>query len=376
LQVLSELEGMLAEVTGLPAVTLQPAAGAHGEFTGLLIIKAYHRSKGQNRKKVLIPEAAHGTNPATAAMCGFDVVTIPADDRGLVDLQALKAALDEDVAALMLTNPNTIGLFEQDIAEIAKAVHDVGGLVYYDGANLNAIMGWVRPGDMGFDVVHLNLHKTFTTPHGGGGPGTGPVAVRDFLAPFLPMPVIRQRDGVDNQYDLDYDRPQSIGKVKGFYGHFGLLVRAYAYILSQGKGLKQVSGDAVLNANYLRVKLSQAFDVEFDRTCMHEFVINGDRQKAKGANTMAMAKRLIDFGIHPPTVYFPLVVHEAMMIEPTETETKQTLDRFVEVMLQIADEVETNLDVVLTAPHGTPVAKVDEVKAARQPNLRWKPNNR
>jgi glycine dehydrogenase subunit 2 len=372
LQVLSELEGMLAEVTGLPAVTLQPAAGAHGEFTGLLIIKAYH----QNRKKVLIPEAAHGTNPATAAMCGFDVVTIPADDRGLVDLQALKAALDEDVAALMLTNPNTIGLFEQDIAEIAKAVHDVGGLVYYDGANLNAIMGWVRPGDMGFDVVHLNLHKTFTTPHGGGGPGTGPVAVRDFLAPFLPMPVIRQRDGVDNQYDLDYDRPQSIGKVKGFYGHFGLLVRAYAYILSQGKGLKQVSGDAVLNANYLRVKLSQAFDVEFDRTCMHEFVINGDRQKAKGANTMAMAKRLIDFGIHPPTVYFPLVVHEAMMIEPTETETKQTLDRFVEVMLQIADEVETNLDVVLTAPHGTPVAKVDEVKAARQPNLRWKPNNR
>jgi glycine dehydrogenase subunit 2 len=376
LQLLHELEGSLAEITGLPAVTLQPAAGAHGEFTGLLIIKAYHHSRGQHRKKVLIPEAAHGTNPATAAMCGFDVVTLPADERGLVDLAALKAALDEDVAALMLTNPNTIGLFEQDIAEIAKAVHDVGGLVYYDGANLNAIMGWVRPGDMGFDVVHMNLHKTFTTPHGGGGPGTGPVAVRDFLAPFLPMPVIRQREGVDNQFDLDYDRPQSIGKVKGFYGHFGLLVRAYAYILSQGKGLRQVSGDAVLNANYLRVKLAAKFDVEFDRTCMHEFVINGDRQKAKGANTMAMAKRLIDFGIHPPTVYFPLVVHEAMMIEPTETETKQTLDRFVEVMLQIADEVETNLDVVLSAPHGTPVAKVDEVKAARQPNLRWQPSNR
>ncbi|MBC7543665.1 MAG: aminomethyl-transferring glycine dehydrogenase subunit GcvPB [Candidatus Sericytochromatia bacterium] len=373
LQIMYELEQALAAIIGLPAISLQPAAGAHGEFTGLLIIKAYHRSKGQDRRKVLIPEAAHGTNPATASMCGFDVVTIPSDERGLVTLDALKAALDTDVAALMLTNPNTLGLFELDIAEIAAAVHDVGGLVYYDGANLNAIMGWVRPGDMGFDVVHMNLHKTFTTPHGGGGPGTGPVAVRDFLAPFLPTPTIAKRKDIDDQYYFDYERPQSIGKVKGYYGHFGLLVRAYAYIWSQGKGLKEVSGDAVLNANYLRVKLRDAYDLPYDHICMHEFVLSGDRQKAKGANTMAIAKRLIDFGIHPPTVYFPLVVHEAIMIEPTETENKQTLDRFVEVMLQIANEVENDLDLVLSAPHHTPVGKVDEVRAARQPNLRWRP---
>lgn len=370
LHLLHDLEGMLAEVTGLPAVTLQPAAGAHGEFTGLLIIKAYHRSRGEQRKKVLIPDSAHGTNPATAAMCGFDVVTLPSNDKGLVDIEALKKALDHDVAALMLTNPNTLGLFETDIAEIAELVHGAGGLLYYDGANLNAIMGWVRPGDMGFDVVHMNLHKTFTTPHGGGGPGTGPVAVRDFLAPFLPMPTIGHKDG---RYFLDYDRPQSIGKVKGFYGQFGLLVRAYTYILSQGKGLREVSGDAVLNANYVRAKLRGMYEMPYDRICMHEFVLSGDRQKAKGANTMAMAKRLIDFGIHPPTVYFPLVVSEAMMIEPTETESKETLDQFIEAMRQIAQEVETDLDAVLSAPHHTPVGRVDEVRAARSPVLRWRP---
>jgi len=372
LQLMYELQQWLAAITGMERVSLQPAAGAHGELTGILMIKAYHESRGQNRRKVLVPDSAHGTNPATAALAGFDVVTVKSDERGLVSVENLREHLDDQVAALMLTNPNTLGLFEEEILSIQQLVHDCGGLLYYDGANLNAILGTVRPGDMGFDVVHINLHKTFSTPHGGGGPGAGPVAVGPALVPFLPVPAIE----VDEQgrYFLDADRPRSIGRVKAFFGNFGMFVRAYAFILAHGaEGLVQVSRDAVLGANYLKARLQDAFDVPYGQPCMHEFVLSGSRQKARGVSTLAMAKRLIDFGIHPPTMYFPLVVPEAMMIEPTETEGKETLDRFVAAMRQIASEVESDPDLVNGAPHSAPIGRVDEVTAARRPILRWQP---
>ena len=371
LELMYTLEKWLASVTGMHRVTLQPAAGAHGEFTGVHLIRAYHESRGEgHRTKMLVPNSAHGTNPATAALAGYEVVTVDSNARGTVDLDSLKANLTPDIAGIMLTNPNPLGLFEEDILEIAQLVHDAGGLLYYDGANTNAIMGTVRPGDMGFDVVHLNLHKTFSTPHGGGGPGAGPVGVSKALEPFLPTPTVEFADG---QYFLSFDRPQSIGRVRAFYGNFGVLVRAYTYIASMGRdGLTQASKDAVLNANYIKAKLSDLFDVPHPQHCMHEFVISGDRQKEEGANTLAMAKRLLDFGYHAPTIYFPLIVHEAMMIEPTETESKDTLDGFIAAMRAIAEEVRTNPQEVTSAPHNTPVGRVAETTAARKPVLRWK----
>ncbi|MCG0313643.1 MAG: aminomethyl-transferring glycine dehydrogenase subunit GcvPB [Calditerricola sp.] len=368
------LQEYLAEITGMDAVTLQPAAGAHGEWTGLMMIRAYYEARGEKRTKVLVPDSAHGTNPASATVAGLETVTVPSNERGLVDLEALKRLADENTAALMLTNPNTLGLFEEQIVEIAKIVHDVGGLLYYDGANANAIMGIARPGDMGFDVVHLNLHKTFTTPHGGGGPGAGLVGVKKALIPFLPVPVV-VKEG--DRYRLDYDRPQSIGRVKGFYGNFGMLVRAYAYIRTMGPdGLRQVAENAVLNANYLMRRLAPYFDLPYDRHCKHEFVLSGRRQKKLGVRTLDMAKRLLDFGFHPPTIYFPLIVDECLMIEPTETESKETLDAFADAMIQIAKEAEENPDIVLSAPHTTVVKRLDEVRAARKPILRWRKSER
>lgn len=368
-----ELERMLCAITGLDRVSLQPAAGAHGEMTGVLMIRAYHERHGDNpRTKILVPDSAHGTNPATAALAGYTVETVKSNARGLVDVEDLRAHLSDEVAALMLTNPNTLGLFEEDIVAIAEAVHAVGALLYYDGANLNAIMGTVRPGDMGFDVVHMNLHKTFTTPHGGGGPGAGPVAVASKLVPFLPRPTIEH--GADGYY-LDDDRPDSIGRVKAFLGNFGMHVRAYAYIRAMGAtGLTQVSQDAVLNANYLRACLKDVYHAPHVQPCMHEFVLSADWQKKQhGVNAMAIAKRLIDHGFHPPTVYFPLVVHEAMMIEPTETEGKATLDAFVAAMRTIADEARTDPETLRGAPHTAPIGRVDEVLAARKHDFRWKP---
>lgn len=370
LQLMWELQEMISAVIGLPAVTLQPAAGAHGELTGLLLIKAYFEAKGDSkRKKVIVPDTAHGTNPATAAMIGFEVVEIKSNERGLVDIDALKGVLGPDIAAIMLTNPNTLGLFEEEIQEVQRLVHGVGGLLYYDGANLNAIMGLVRPGDMGFDVCHLNLHKTFSTPHGGGGPGGCAVACRAHLEPFLPKPVVR-RDG--QRFLLDWNRPQSIGKIKGFYGNFGILVRAYSYMLAHGReGLCQVSRDAIISANYLKHRLKRHFHSPHQQACMHEFVLSGSLQKERGVSTTNIGKRLLDFGVHAPTVYFPLVVPEALMIEPTETESKSTLDQFAEIMISIDEETKTQPDLVRNAPHTTPVGRLDEALAARKPNLRW-----
>jgi len=371
LQLLYEMECYLAEIAGMDAVTMQPVAGAHGELTGLKIIRAYHRQRGETRTKVIVPDSAHGTNPASAAVCGLDVVEIKSNADGSVNLEALRAAVGADTAALMLTNPSTLGLFETNIEEIAKIVHDAGGLLYYDGANANAIMGIVRPGDMGFDVVHFNLHKTLSTPHGGGGPGSGPVGVKKALLPFLPLPVV----GFDgNKYRLDYDRPLSIGKIHSYYGNFGIIVRAYAYIRSMGPdGLKQASEDAVLNANYCLSKLKADFHAAFDRYCMHECVLTAHKQKPYGVRTLDIAKRLLDYGYHPPTIYFPLIVEEAMMIEPTETESKETLDGFIAAMQQIAREAESDAAIILAAPHNTVVGRLDEVTAARKPVVRWKP---
>ncbi|MBU6428487.1 MAG: aminomethyl-transferring glycine dehydrogenase subunit GcvPB, partial [Cyanobacteria bacterium REEB65] len=374
LALMYELQQWLGEITGLPHVCLQPAAGAHGELTGILLIKKFHENRHAKRTKVLVPDSAHGTNPATAALAGFEVVTVKSNERGLVSLEDLQSHLDDQVAALMLTNPNTLGLFEEEILAVQQAVHEAGALLYYDGANLNAILGTVRPGDMGFDVVHMNLHKTFSTPHGGGGPGAGPVAVGDRLAPFLPVPAIVQE--TERRFGLDFDRPESIGRIKAFFGNFGMFVRAYAYIYAHGKeGLRQVSRDAVLNANYLKARLAGTYEVPYRQPCMHEFVMTGNRQKAHGVNTLAIAKRLCDFGIHPPTIYFPLIVPEAMMVEPTETEGKETLDRFVEAMLAISREAEQTPQTVNEAPHTAPIGRVDEVMAARKPNLRWKPDS-
>lgn len=371
LQLLYELQNDLAEITGMDAVTLQSAAGAQGEWTGLMMIRAYHESRGETgRNKVIVPDSAHGTNPASASVAGFETITIPSNDKGLVDVEELKKVLGKDTAALMLTNPNTLGLFEEQILEIADLVHEAGGLLYYDGANANAILGIARPGDMGFDVVHLNLHKTFTTPHGGGGPGAGPVGVRKELIPFLPTPVVAQDD--EGNYYLDENFPHSIGRIKGFYGNFGILVRAYAYIRTMGPdGLRQVSEDAVLNANYLMRRLEPYFDLPYSQHCKHEFVLSGKRQKKLGVRTLDMAKRLLDFGVHPPTIYFPLIVDECLMIEPTETESKETLDAFIDVMIQIAKEVEENPELVQEAPHHTVLKRLDEVQAARKPVVRW-----
>jgi glycine dehydrogenase subunit 2 len=370
LQVMHELGNLLAEITGFHSVTMQPAAGAHGELTGMLMMRACLQARGETqRTKVLVPDSAHGTNPATAAMCGFYTVAIPTDPRGNVDLARLKAEADDQTVGLMLTNPNTLGLFEEQVMEIADAIHRAGGLVYGDGANLNAILGAVKPAEVGFDVLHINLHKTFSQPHGGGGPGAGPVAVTRELEPFLPTPVVVERDG---GFTLDYDRPQSIGKVKAFYGHFGVLVRALTYISMHGdRGVREISRSAVLNANYLRVLLQDVYTLPYDRTCMHEFVLSGRRQKAAGIWTLDIAKRLIDFAFHPPTIYFPLIVDEAIMIEPTETESKETLEAFAAAMHQIARETEEQPDLVRTAPHCRVVGRLDEVRAARKPVLRW-----
>ncbi|MDA8345890.1 MAG: aminomethyl-transferring glycine dehydrogenase subunit GcvPB [Thermaerobacter sp.] len=372
LQLMWELQGDLQEITGMDAVSLQPAAGAHGELTGILMIRAYHRARGDmGRTQVIVPDSAHGTNPATAAMAGFEVVHVPSDDRGGVDLDALRQVVSEKTAALMLTNPNTLGLFDERISEIAATVHGAGGLLYYDGANLNAVLGRSRPGDMGFDVVHLNLHKTFSTPHGGGGPGSGPVGVKVALRDFLPMPVIARRD--DGSYGLDYDIAQSIGQMRSFYGNFGMLVRAYTYIHSLGgDGLRGVADDAVLNANYLLARLKAAFQFPFERIPKHEFVIAPpkDLKRSTGVRTLDIAKRLLDFGVHPPTVYFPLIVDEAMMLEPTETETRETLDAFSDILLGILKEAYAEPDVVKTAPHHASVGRLDEAKAVREPKLR------
>ena len=371
LELMLELQRLLCEISGFEAITMQPAAGAQAELCGMLLIRAYHRARRDaKRVKVLIPDSAHGTNPATAAMCGYTTVSIPTDCHGNVDLKRIREEADDTTVGLMLTNPNTLGLFEQEIREVTEAVHAAGGLVYGDGANLNAILGAVKPADLGFDVLHINTHKTFSTPHGGGGPGCGPVVARDFLEPYLPKPVVARH--ADGEVFLDWDRPESIGKLKSFWGHFGVMVRALTYITLQGdQGLRDISEAAVLNANYLRKRLDDLFDVPFNRVCMHEFVASGRRQKQNGVRTLDIAKRLIDFGIHPPTVYFPLIVEEALMVEPTEAETKDTLDRFVQVMRQIAQEAVDSPTIIHEAPHDQPVGRLDETTAARKPVLRW-----
>lgn len=370
LKLMYDLSDSLLKITGMDALTLQPSAGAHGEMTGMMIIKKYFDTIGEQRKKVIIPDSAHGTNPASAKMAGFDIVEIKSNERGQVDINELKKVLDKDVAAIMMTNPNTLGLFEEKVEEISKIMHENGSLLYYDGANFNAIMGYTNPKLMGFDVVHLNLHKTFSTPHGGGGPGAGVVAVVDKLKDYLPTPVITF-DGT--KYKRCYDVKHSIGSVKDFCGNFSVLVRAYAYILMMGKNLKHATENAVLNANYLKEKLKKYYDLPYDEPCMHEFVITGERQKHEnGVSTLNIAKALMDGNTHPPTVYFPLIVHEAIMIEPTESETKEKLDEFVETMIKIAEECKTNPDKILSAPHTTPVKKIDEVTAARHPDLNFK----
>ncbi len=371
LQLMSETEKMLREIAGMDRFTLQPAAGAHGEMTGAMIIKAYHtHHQDHKRTKMLIPDSAHGTNPATTNVVGYKAVELKSNADGMIDLDDLRAKMDDEVAGLMLTNPNTLGLFEKDIEEIANIVHEGGGLLYYDGANLNAIMGVARPGDMGFDIVHVNLHKTFATPHGGGGPGAGPVGVKAFLADYLPMPLIK-KEGED--YSLDFDRPLSIGRVRSFYGNFGVIVKAYAYIRALGKeGIRDACEQAVLNANYLRTKLREDYHIPFDCLCKHEFVATSRRQMEEShISTLDIAKRLMDYGYHPPTVYFPLIVKEALMIEPTETESKERLDDFIAAMQSIARESRETPDVVLSAPHSTVIKRIDEVQAARNPIVKW-----
>lgn len=370
LELMYDLQEHLIEITGMDEVTLQPAAGAHGEWTGLMMIRAFHEANGDSsRTKVIVPDSAHGTNPASATVAGFETVTVKSSENGLVDIEDLKRVVGHDTAALMLTNPNTLGLFEENIVEMAEIVHGAGGKLYYDGANLNAVLSKARPGDMGFDVVHLNLHKTFTGPHGGGGPGSGPVGVKADLIPFLPKPVLTKQNDV---YVLDYDRPQSIGRVKPYYGNFGINVRAYTYIRSMGPdGLKAVTENAVLNANYMMRRLAEYYDLPYDKHCKHEFVLSGRRQKKLGVRTLDIAKRLLDFGYHPPTIYFPLNVEECIMIEPTETESKETLDSFINAMIQIAREAEENPEVVQEAPHTTVIGRLDEATAARKPVLRY-----
>jgi glycine dehydrogenase subunit 2 len=381
LELMWYLQGALAELAGLPHVSLHPSAGSQGELAGLLLTRAYLADRGEERRKVLAPDAAHGTNPASVTMAGFELVKLGTDEGGGVDMDDLRANLDKDVACLMLTNPNTLGIFERNIEEIARLVHGVGATLYYDGANLNAVMGITRPGDMGFDIVHFNLHKTFTQPHGGGGPGAGPIAVSNRIEPFLPVPqVVRGAapDGGEPRYDLDHDRPKSIGKMRGFQGNFGVFVRSYAYIRSLGgDGLKEAAESAVLNANYLRARLAELSEyvpIAFDRVCMHEFVLSGRGAKQKlGITTRDIAKRMLDHEVHPPTVYFPLIVDEALMIEPTETEPKERLDGFVEVVRSILEEAKEDPEVAHTAPHTTPVRRLDEARAAKQLVVRQAP---
>jgi glycine dehydrogenase subunit 2 len=387
MEIVELLQRCLIEITGMDAITLQPSAGAQGEFTGILLTRAWHESQGNPRKKVLIPDSAHGTNPATAAICGYSVENLKSNAEGGIDLEALARQVDEDTAALMLTNPSTLGVFEKEIDKIAEILHAKGALLYMDGANMNALVGKVRPGDFGVDVMHLNLHKTFSTPHGGGGPGSGPVACKAFLEPFLPVPVLVKKAGSREQGTADrgqgsdeaelhweYDRPQSIGRVRAFYGNTGMFIRALAYILANGPdGLRQTTEDAVLNANYIRKKLEDLYELPYQTPSMHEVVFSDKRQAAKGVKTGDIAKRLIDYGFHPYTVSFPLIVPGALMIEPTESESREELDLFIEAMRSIAQEVEENPELVKTAPHSTRVSRLDEVGAARKPVLRWRP---
>jgi len=369
LQLMFELQEYLAEITGMDATSLVPVAGAHGEFTGLLLAKAYHQDRGDNaRKKVLLTDSSHGTNPASAVMCGFDIGVVASDSEGNVDMKNLDAMMNEEVVALTLTMPTTLGLFDPQILEISQLVHERGGLLGADGANLNAFLGRVKFGELGYDYVQLNLHKTFSTPHGGGGPGSGPVCVKENLTDFLPSPLVTKNNGT-----YKFVLPaRSIGRIANFHGNFGVMCKAYAYIRSLGTaGLKEVSENAVLNANYLKEKLKPYYYLPYDRTCMHEVVFSGRRQKAKGVHTVDIAKRLLDYGLHPPTVYFPLIVDEALMIEPTETESKQTLDAFIEAMKEIARDAEENPEILHTAPHNTPVKRLDDIRAARNPDLRW-----
>jgi len=370
LELMLGLESLLKEISGMDRVTLQPAAGAQGELTGLMMIRAYHTNRGEDRRKILIPDSAHGTNPASAALSGCTAVPVPSGADGKVDLNALRDRLDGECAAVMLTNPNTLGLFETEVREVSKAAHEAGALMYLDGANLNAVVGMARPREMGFDVVHFNLHKTFSSPHGGGGPGSGPVGVVAELEPFLPVPVLERAE--DGRPFWDVDRPRSVGRVHAFYGNFAVMLRAYCYIRTLGaEGLEEVCKRALLNARYLLARLKDTFELPYDSHCLHEFVLSGSRQKAKGVRTLDMGKRLLDYGLHAPTVYFPLIVPEALMIEPTETESKAELDRFADAMLSVAKEAEENPERVKLAPHNTPVRRLDEARAARQLKVCW-----
>jgi len=370
LELMYNLDLDLSEITGMKKFTLAPFAGSHGELVGLMIMKAYHEKNGDTkRKKIIVPDSAHGTNPASATVAGFKTVEVKSLEDGTVDLESLKSVLDDEIAGIMLTNPNTAGIFEKNIVEVASLVHEAGGLLYYDGANLNAIVGNSRPGDMGFDIVHLNLHKTFSTPHGGGGPGAGPVGVCEKLIPFLPKPTVEK---TKDKFILDFNREDSTGRVTGFFGNIGILVRAYTYILTNGSdGLKEISDIAVLNANYVQESLKDIFELKINTICKHEFVFSGLKDKSSGVTTLDIAKRLLDYGIHAPTIYFPLIIEQAMMIEPTENESKETLDDFIEVMRTIAKEANEDPEMVKNAPYTTIVRRLDEATAARKPILRW-----
>ena len=369
LQLMYELEQMMKKITGMSRVTLQPSAGSQGEFVGILMMKKYHEKNGENRKYIIIPETAHGTNPASVILGGFKTRQVKSDSRGRVDIEDLKSKVDAEVAGMMLTQPNTLGLFEDNIEEISSIIHSVDGLMYMDGANLNALVGLVRSADMGFDITHINLHKTFSTPHGGGGPGAGPIGVVGKLVPFLPVPMI---DKVDNEYTLSFGTDDSIGRIHTFFGNFGILVRAWVYIRSLGEeGLKEMTKMAILNANYLKVRLQDKYEVPFSEGTMHEFVASGLKQKERGIKVLDIAKSLLDYGYHAPTIYFPINIPEAMMMEPTESETKETLDSFADAMLEIDDRISTDPESLKEAPITTPVRRLDETKANREPNLRW-----
>ncbi|MHB9925918.1 aminomethyl-transferring glycine dehydrogenase subunit GcvPB [Clostridium botulinum] len=370
LELMYDLKGKLCEITGLDDFTLQPAAGAHGEYTGLLIIKAYHEKRGDTKRtKIIVPDSAHGTNPASTSVAGFDIVEIKSGEDGRVSIEELKKVLNDEIAGLMLTNPSTLGLFEKDIKLISELVHEAGGLLYYDGANLNAVMGIARPGDMGFDVCHLNMHKTFSTPHGGGGPGSGPVGVKKHLAKFLPVPTVEKEN---DKFILDYNREDSLGKIRSLYGNFGVMVKAYTYILTMGKeGLKAASENAVLNANYIKESLRDYYNIGKDDICKHEVILSTLKENPHHIATLDIAKRLIDYGVHPPTVYFPLIIEEALMIEPTESESKETVDEFIDAMKKIAVEAKENPELLHEAPVKAPVRRLDQVKAARKPILKW-----